>query len=93
MPSAPRGFDLVELRDERRERIELGAVVVGPPVAQVAVAVELAALVVEAVPDLVADDGADAAVVDRVVGVASKNGGCRIAAGKTISFIPGCSRR
>ena len=38
-----------------------------PPVAQVAVAVELAALVVEAVADLVADHHANAAVVQRVV--------------------------
>jgi hypothetical protein len=54
----------------------------------------LRALVVEAVADLVADHRADAAVVDRVVGLRmSKNGGCRIAAGNTISFIPGCSRR
>ena len=39
----------------------------GPPVAQVALAVELAALIVEAVRQLVADDGARAAVVDRRV--------------------------
>ena len=49
--------------------LELLAVGVGPPVVQVAVAVVLRALVVEAVADLVADDRADAAVVDRVVGV------------------------
>ena len=48
---------------------ELGAVVVGPPVDQVAVAVVLGALVVEAVADLVADHRADAAVVGRVVGL------------------------
>ena len=49
--------------------VEVGAVALGPPVAQVAVAVVLRALVVEAVADLVPDDGADAAVVDGVVGV------------------------
>jgi hypothetical protein len=42
---------------------------VGPPVAQVAVPSYLAALVVEAVPDLVADHRADCAVVHRVVGL------------------------
>ena len=47
--------------------LERGAVVVRPPVAQRPVAVEAAALVVEAVADLVADDRADAAVVGRGV--------------------------
>jgi hypothetical protein len=41
----------------------------GPPVGDVAVAVVLRALVVEAVADLVADDRADAAVVGGVVGL------------------------
>ena len=44
-------------------------VVGGPPVAQVAVGVDLAALVVEAVGELVADHAADGAVVDGGVGV------------------------
>ncbi len=48
--------------------IEGLAVVVGPPVAEPSVAVQLAALVVEAVADLVADHRADRTVVDRVVG-------------------------
>ena len=39
----------------------------GPPVVEVALGVELAALVVEAVGEFVADDGADVAVVDGVV--------------------------
>src|SRR3712207_7777276 len=39
----------------------------GPPVAQHAAPVRLAALVVEAVADLMADHAADAAIVDRVV--------------------------
>ena len=52
--------------------------------------VELAALVVEAVGQFVADDGADAAVVDGVVAcLGSKNGGCRMPAGKLMSFICG----
>ena len=48
--------------------------------------VELAALVVEAVRHLVADHRADRPVVDGVVGLWSKNGGCRMPAGKTISL-------
>ncbi len=63
------------------------AVFRGPPVAQVAVSVELAALIVEAVNDFVTDDHADGAVVHRVIHVVgSKNGGCRIPAGKLIVF-------
>src|SRR3546814_14565045 len=49
--------------------LEAGAVFLRPPVDVVAGAVELAALVVEAVPGLVSDHRADAAVVDRVVAV------------------------
>ncbi len=49
--------------------LELLAVGLGPPVVHVAVAVVLRSLVVEAVADLVADHGADAAVVHRVVGL------------------------
>jgi hypothetical protein len=56
---------------------------------QVAFAVVLAALIVEAVTDLVADDGANAAVVRGIVRLALKNGGCRMAAGNTISFNSG----
>ena len=47
----------------RRLGLEAGLVLRGPPFAQHAGAVGLAALVVEAVADLVADDAADAAVV------------------------------
>ena len=39
-----------------------------PPVAEVALRVEAAALIVEAVQHLVTDHGADAAVVQRIVG-------------------------
>ncbi len=49
--------------------VELLAVGVGPPVDHVAVAVEFRALVVKAVADLMPDDRADRAVVDRVVGL------------------------
>src|SRR5437660_12666156 len=50
-----------------RARNELGAIRGCPPVAQVTVAVELAALVVEAMRHLVADDGSGSAVVKRHV--------------------------
>ncbi len=39
------------------------------PVVQIAVGVELAALIVEAMADLMPDDGADATVVHRIVGL------------------------
>ena len=66
-PRAP-GHERVVLGDEvLGALLEGGAVVVGPPVVQQPVAVEAAALVVEAVADLVADDRADAAVVRRGV--------------------------
>ena len=44
-------------------------VVLGPPVVEASLGVELRALVVEAVADLVADDDADGAVVHGVGGV------------------------
>ena len=46
--------------------LELRAIVGRPPVAQVSIAVELPAGIVEAVADLVADHRADAAVVHGV---------------------------
>ena len=46
---------------------EVLEVVGGSPVVEVALGVELAALVVESVGELVADDGADVAVVDGVI--------------------------
>ena len=89
------GLELVELGDEGvGARLEGRAVLVGPPVAQGAGAVELRALVVEAVADLVPDDRADAAVVDGVVGVDVEE---RAAAGwppgRRSRSGPGCSRR
>src|SRR4051794_4457821 len=58
------GLECVVLRDQRlRLHLERRLVVGGPPVVEVAGAVVLCALVVEAVPDLVTDHGADAAVV------------------------------
>src|SRR5205807_8135525 len=50
----------VELLDQfGAQRIEGGPVLLGPPAAQQAVAIEFAALVIEAVADLVPDYGAD----------------------------------
>ncbi len=54
--------------------LETGGVLRRPPVAQHPVAVGLAALVVEAVGDLVADDRADAAIVDGRVRVRIEEG-------------------
>ena len=73
--------------------LELAQVLVGPPVLEHSVAVALGSLVVKPVAHLVADDGPDAAVVDRLVRLQVEEGGWRIAAGKTISFMGGCSRR
>ena len=61
--------DVVLLDQSLCAKTEFGAVVIGPPVDQLAVAVVLGALVVEAVADLVADHRPDAAVVGRVVGL------------------------
>ena len=60
-----------------------------PPVAQNTVAVGLASLVVKAVADFVADDGADGAVVDRVVGIGIEERRLQNRRGNTISFIDG----
>src|SRR6185503_18365356 len=57
----------VLLYEARGLRLELVVVLGRPPVAQVAVAVELSPAVVEAVADLVADHRTDCAVVRRVV--------------------------
>lgn len=48
---------------------ELGAIVVGPPIDQIAVAVVFGALIVETVPDLVPDHRPDPAVVGGLVGL------------------------
>lgn len=61
---------------------EFGGVGFGPPIAEVAGGVVAAALVVEAVDDLVADDGADHAVVDGVVGVEVEEGWLEDAGGE-----------
>ena len=68
---------------------ELAAVLVGPPVDQVAVAVVFGALIVEAVADLVSDHRADTAVVRGVVGMGVEERRLQNRRGKTISFIPG----
>ena len=67
----------------------LGAVVVSPPVDQVAVAVVLGTLVVKAVPDLMTDHRADTAVVRRIVGLGVEERRLQNRCGKTISFMPG----
>ena len=60
---------VVLLHDSLGASPELGGVLGGPPLAQAALGVELAALVVEAVRDLVPDHRSDGAVVHGVVGI------------------------
>ena len=55
--------------EHRRARLEGGGVGGRPPVAQRAGGVDGAALVVEAVGQLMADDTADRAIIERRVGV------------------------
>ena len=62
--------------------VEVGGVFGGPPVADAALGVEGGSFGVERVADLVADDGADGAVVGGGGALGSKKGGCRMAAGK-----------
>ena len=53
------------------------------------VGVELAALIVEPVCQLVAHDRPDGAVIHGRIQLLSKNGGCRIPAGKLMLFCSG----
>src|SRR5208283_472555 len=60
----------VELLDDAGGALlEILAVLRRPPISQIALSVELAASVVEAVRHLVADHGADAAIVERLIGI------------------------
>src|SRR5437762_4071549 len=73
----------IELRcDQTRSCLELRQIGGTPPVAEIALRVELRALVVEAVSHLVTDDGAHAAIVDGVVGVWIEERGLHDASGK-----------
>ncbi len=65
---------VVLLGKRRGARVEILAVCLGPPVLQHAIAIIFRALIVEAVADLVADGGADLAIVHRVVGVGIEEG-------------------
>ena len=64
-----RAIGVVLLDQPCGERLEGLAVFIGPPVFEVAVAVVLGALVVEAMTDFVADDPTDGAKVDGVFGI------------------------
>ena len=88
-------LEAVVLRDQRlRLHLEGRLVVGGPPVVEVAVAVVLRALVVEAVADLVADDRADAAVVLGRVGVGREERRLQDRRpGSRSRWCRGCSRR
>src|SRR5699024_1853556 len=75
VPGRVPGLLPVELLDEGiPPRLDGLAVLGGPPVAQVAPAVEGRPGIVEAVPDLVADDRTDAAVVVGVVALRVEEG-------------------
>jgi hypothetical protein len=76
LPERQRAVDLivgqraegVALRDEAAGlAVETAAVLLGPPVAQVTLAIEAAALVVEGVTDLVPDHRADRTIIGGVV--------------------------
>src|SRR3982074_1588140 len=65
----------VVLCDEcTRLGVELLVVLLSEPVVQVAVGIVLTSIVVEAMTYFVTDDGADSAVVDRVVGLHIEKG-------------------
>ena len=82
--------EAVVLLDQRlRLHLERRLVVRRPPVVEVAGTVVLRALVVEAVADLVADHGPDAAVVLGRLGVRAEERPLQDPAGKQISLVPG----
>jgi len=66
---------------------ELDFILIRPPLSQIAMSIEFTALVIETMSHLVPNDHADTTVVGASSASMSKNGGCRRAAGKTISFI------
>ena len=63
-----------------------------PPIAEIALRVELASLIVEAVAHLVADDGTDASVVHSVVRIGVEERRLENAGGK-LDLIQGCAVR
>ena len=66
--------------------VELLAIFRRPPVAQVALGVELAAFVVEAVGQFMSNGGAGVAVVRGIVGAGIEKGRLQNPAGKLMSF-------
>ena len=84
----------VVLADERARALGEGLpVLLGPPVADLSGAVEGGALVIEAVADLVADDGTDPRVVHGVVGLRVEEGGLKNRGGEDdLVHGGGCSR-
>ena len=62
-------------------------VVRSPPVAQITVVVELAPLIVITVNGFVPNDRAGGGIIYRVIFAGSKNGGCRIPAGKLMVLV------
>ncbi len=91
------GLDFVAVElffDAGGALVEIFAVVAGPPVAQIAAGIELRTLIVEAVRNFVADDGAHAAVIDGVVGFrVVERAVAEFPRGKRFRSWWGCSRR
>lgn len=89
-----------ELTVDRLEAVVLGHQTAGaeaelleilrrPPVAHHAVTVGFGPLIIKTVAHLVANDPADGSVVDRIIRRHVEEGGCKMAAGKTISLLLG----
>src|ERR1051325_5672289 len=74
---------LVVLRfDDRRPRVVVLHILSRPPIPEIAFGIELSALIVEPVRQLMADDAANSAVVGRIVGLRADEGGLQNARGK-----------
>ena len=75
-----KGSELVD--DALGALVKVFFVALGPPVLQVPHRIEFAALVVVAVRDLVTDNSADGAIVDRIVSVGVKEGRLQYSGGE-----------
>ena len=74
MQAGQRLIGVILLHQRGGAGVEIGAVLLGPPVLEHALAVIFAALVVEAMADLMADHRADGAVIHRIIGVGIEEG-------------------
>ena len=71
-PELLRNVLLVLVHKRAGALLKLGAIRFGPPVVERPAGIVLGTLIVEAVPDLVADHGADPTVVERIVALGIK---------------------